>query len=110
MASPSRARLHAAWRERIGPVWKSRLAAGGGAVGVGLFAWAFAAAADSAQSLFSRLAQTWPYAPLIVTPTVFVLLAWATRRYVPAAKNRASLRSSPPLVWSRTAARAVWWR
>lgn len=87
MASPSRARLHAAWRERIGPVWKSRLAAGGGAVGVGLFAWAFAAAADSAQSLFSRLAQTWPYAPLIVTPAVFVLLAWATQRYVPAAKG-----------------------
>lgn len=87
MASPSRAALHAAWREHIGPVWKSRLAAGGGAVGVGLFAWFFANAADRAQHLFSGLTQAWPYAPLIVTPAGFVLLAWLTRRYAPLARG-----------------------
>lgn len=87
MAAPTRATLHAAWRDRIGPVWKSRLAAGGGAVGVGLFAWGFASAADGAQNLFGRLIAAWPLAPLILTPLGFVVLAGMTRRWSPMARG-----------------------
>ncbi len=83
----TREALHAAWRERVGPVWKSRLAAGGGAVCVGLFAWGFARAADEAQRAFARLVAIWPYAPLVLTPLGFFLLVWSTRRFSPLAKG-----------------------
>lgn len=83
----TREALHAAWRERVGPVWKSRAAAGGGAVCVGLFAWGFARAADEAQGAFARLVAAWPYAPLVLTPLGFFLLVWSTRRFSPRAKG-----------------------
>jgi H+/Cl- antiporter ClcA len=112
MAVSRRETLHAAWRERIGPVWKSRLATGGGAVLVGLFAYGFAWAADHAQLAFGRLATGWPYAPLVITPIGFLLLAWLTQRYAPLAKGSgipqviAAARDSSqarPLVSMRTA-------
>ena len=87
MAASRREILHAAWRERIGPVWKSRLATGAGAVLVGLFAFGFAWAADHAQMAFGRLSTGWPYAPLVITPMGFLLLAWLTRRYAPLARG-----------------------
>lgn len=83
----TRKALHAAWRERVGPVWKSRTAATGGAICVGLFAWGFARAADQAQDLFGRLVSVWPWAPLILTPFGFLLLVWSTRRFAPFAKG-----------------------
>ncbi|MBU1347743.1 MAG: chloride channel protein [Alphaproteobacteria bacterium] len=87
MPMPSRKVLHAAWRERIGPVWKSRMAAGLGAVLVGLFAWGFALAADHAQLAFNRFSGAWPYAPLIVSPLGFLALAWLTRIAAPEARG-----------------------
>ncbi|WP_420471038.1 chloride channel protein [Brevundimonas sp. FT23042] len=87
MAARTRKALHAAWREHIGPVWKSRTAAAGGAICVGLFAWGFARAADEAQALFARLVALWPLAPLILTPLGFFLLVWSTRRFAPLAKG-----------------------
>jgi H+/Cl- antiporter ClcA len=83
----TRKALHAAWRERVGPVWKSRTAATGGAICVGLFAWGFARAADEAQALFNQLVAVWPLAPLILTPVGFLLLVWSTRRFAPFARG-----------------------
>jgi len=83
----TRKALHAAWRERVGPVWKSRTAATGGAICVGLFAWGFARAADQSQHLFGRLVALWPWAPLVLTPLGFLLLVWSTRRFAPLARG-----------------------
>lgn len=83
----TRKALHAAWRERVGPVWKSRTAATGGAICVGLFAWGFARAADQSQHLFGRLVALWPWTPLVLTPLGFLLLVWSTRRFAPLARG-----------------------
>lgn len=87
MAALTRKALHAAWREHVGPVWKSRAAAAGGAVCVGLLAWGFARTADGAQAAFARLVAVWPLAPLLLTPAGFLLLVWATRRFSPLARG-----------------------
>ena len=76
-----------AGKERLGPLWKSRLAATAGAVALGLMAIAFAWSADQAMHVFNAMVRRWPYAPLGLTPLVFGLLAWFTRRYAPAAKG-----------------------
>lgn len=82
-----RERIQARWRERLGPIWKSRLAAAGGALALGLVALGFAWAADQAMRQFEVVAARLPWAPLVVTPAVYALLAWATRRFAPAAKG-----------------------
>jgi H+/Cl- antiporter ClcA len=84
---PTRAAIHAAWRERIGPVWTSRAAAGGGAVVLGLVALLFARMADMAQEQFDRMVAIWPYAPLAITPAGFVLIVWLTRTLAPEARG-----------------------
>jgi H+/Cl- antiporter ClcA len=69
------------------PVWRKRAAIFGGAVAVGLIAIAFARIADHASALFLDVtARTW-WAPLILTPCAFALIAWATRRFAPAASG-----------------------
>lgn len=83
----TRADIHAAWREKVGPVWKSRLAAGGGAVVLGLVALAFARLADLAQEQFDHLIAAAPYAPLVLTPAGFVLIVWLTRTLSPQSKG-----------------------
>ena len=82
-----RERIQRRWTERLGPLWKSRLAATAGAVALGLMAIAFAWAADQAMHFFNALEHRWPYAPLVLTPVVFGALAWLTRRYAPAARG-----------------------
>ena len=82
-----RERIQRRWTEQLGPLWKSRLAATAGAVALGLMAIAFAWSADQAMHLFNAMVRRWPYAPLGLTPLVFGLLAWLTRRYAPAAKG-----------------------
>jgi H+/Cl- antiporter ClcA len=82
-----RDRIQARWRERLGPLWKSRLAAAGGALVLGLVALAFAWLADRAMSLFEMVDGRLPYAPLVMTPLGFGLLVWMTRRYAPAARG-----------------------
>lgn len=69
------------------PVWRRRAAILGGAVAVGLVALLFARLADAAGHGFRMLVAHWPYAPLLLTPAVFVALAWITRRYVPDARG-----------------------
>jgi H+/Cl- antiporter ClcA len=82
-----REHLQARWRERLGPLWKSRLAATGGALMLGLVALGFAWASDQAMQRFAGLAGRWPYAPLVLTPLAFGVLAWLTHRYAPAARG-----------------------
>jgi len=82
-----REQLQARWRERLGPLWKSRLAAAGGALMLGLVALGFAWAADQAMRLFGGLVARWPYAPMVLTPLTFGLLAWLTTRFAPAARG-----------------------
>ena len=87
MASRLRRRIQAAWKRRHGPIWRSRLAAGLGAVALGLVAIAFARLADEAQALFGELTGRWPYAPLILTPAGLVAIVAFTRRFAPASRG-----------------------
>ena len=66
---------------------RRRLATGVGAVLLGLVALAFAGISDRAQATFSAFVTRWPYAPLAVTPAVFVLVVWITRRFAPYARG-----------------------
>lgn len=58
-----------------------------GALAIGLVALAFAAVSDVAQQVFRSVSGTIGPAVLVLTPAGFVLLAWLTRKYVPAAKG-----------------------
>jgi H+/Cl- antiporter ClcA len=69
------------------PVWRRRTAIFGGAITVGLIAIAFAWVADKASDLFGHaIAGHW-WLPLVLTPAGFVLLAWITIRFAPAARG-----------------------
>lgn len=69
------------------PVWRRRVASISGAVLLGLVALMFADAADWASGRFQKLFVAHWWAPLIVTPLGFVLLAYLTRRIAPAARG-----------------------
>jgi len=65
------------------PVWRRRLAMGGGAVLVGLVALLFADMANEAIDLFKRyIASIW-WLPPVVTPLGVAVIAVATRRFTP---------------------------
>lgn len=64
-----------------------RVATGLGAVLVGAVALGFAASADLAQKAFDALVVRFPLAPLALTPALFVLVAFATRRWLPNARG-----------------------
>jgi H+/Cl- antiporter ClcA len=64
-----------------------RLATGIGAVVLGLAALAFARLGDVSQAGFARCVAAWPYAPLLITPAVFGLVAYATGRWAPEARG-----------------------
>ncbi|KQM21035.1 chloride channel protein [Novosphingobium sp. Leaf2] len=75
---------------RHGPealVWRRRVAIIGGAVLVGLVALIFAHVADRANGAFHAYVTRTPWAPLVVTPIGFALIAWATIRFAPTAKG-----------------------
>ncbi|WP_312708480.1 chloride channel protein, partial [Stenotrophomonas sp.] len=59
--------------------WLERLALWGGAVAVALAAILFAKASDAAFALFRHIYDTSPWWPLLLTPTVFAVLAWLTQ-------------------------------
>ena len=93
---------------------RRRVATGAGAVLLGLAALAFAKAGDAAQALFGRLVTAYPNAPLLLTPTLFALVVYATGRWVPAARGsgipqviaaarEAQREATGPLVSLRTA-------
>ena len=66
-------------------VWRSRIAAGSGAVLIGLVATGFARAADTLQGRMNGFMHREIATSLVVTPLMFGALAWLTRRYAPAA-------------------------
>jgi H+/Cl- antiporter ClcA len=68
-------------------VWRTRLVFWLGAVLVGLAATALAIGSDHAGHIFSRILETSPYIPVVLTPLGLVLITWITRRFVPAAKG-----------------------
>jgi H+/Cl- antiporter ClcA len=59
----------------------------GGALALGLAAIVFARAGEAAQDLFGRLSRAWPYAPLVLTPALFIAVTWATRLYCAPARG-----------------------
>ena len=63
--------------------WRQRLVFWAGALAVGLVAVGFALAADRVQELFNHVVESTPYLPLILSPSVFALSAWATLRWFP---------------------------
>lgn len=63
--------------------FRTRLSFLGGAVLVGLAALAFAKVADIANGLFHQMAAVAPLAPLILTPAMFALCAFISRRFAP---------------------------
>ncbi len=85
-----RRRLRILWRRRAQrhataqlSLVRRRIATVVGAVLLGLVALAFAAVSDGAHELFVALVARWPLAPLFVTPAVFGLVVWVTRRWAP---------------------------
>lgn len=79
-AGGQRARIQAAWAATIGPVWRSRAAAGLGAVLIGVVALGFAYLADLVAALVAGTMRAWAWSALAVTPAIFAVLVWATRR------------------------------
>ena len=67
--------------------WQRRLALWAGGVLVGLAAIVFANLATFAYELFESMLGLSPYLPLIVTPAVFAMLAYATRGRLAAARG-----------------------
>jgi len=66
---------------------RSRLAAGVGAVLLGLAALAFAKLGDFAQHLFATLDARLPYGPLLLTPALFASVVYVTLRWLPDARG-----------------------
>ena len=66
-------------------VWQRRMVFLAGATAVGVTAVGFAKCADLAQEAYRFLAGAWPWLPLVMTPLGFAVLAYVTRRWVPAA-------------------------
>ena len=69
------------------PVWRKRVAIVSGAIMLGLVALLFATIANQANHLFILLYRAAWWAPLIVTPAGFVILAWFTRTAAPDARG-----------------------
>ncbi len=66
---------------------RRRVATGIGAVVLGLVALAFARGGDLARAGFARIVAAAPYAPLLLTPAIFAVVVWLTRRFVPEARG-----------------------
>lgn len=68
-------------------VLRRRVATGIGAVLLGLVAIGFAKLGDQAQHLFMRFSTAWPYAALLLTPTIFAATVYLTQRWAPMARG-----------------------
>jgi H+/Cl- antiporter ClcA len=69
------------------PLWNRRIWFLGGALLVGSASVGFALCASWANEVFRRLLAWNIYAPLLLTPLGFGLIAWITRRYFPGAQG-----------------------
>ena len=67
--------------------WRRRLAMLTSAVLIGVLATLFAWAADFAQRNFAAMTREEPYAPLLLTPFLFVAIAALTRSLAPASRG-----------------------
>ncbi|MFJ4067273.1 chloride channel protein [Pseudomonas sp. NPDC089996] len=67
--------------------WRQRVAFWVGALLVGLAALAFAWVADHAYALFSSISGHYHWAPLLITPAGFAVLAWLSNRWFSQAKG-----------------------
>jgi H+/Cl- antiporter ClcA len=67
--------------------WRRRLAMLTSAVSIGVLAMLFARASDVAQREFAGLTAAFPYAPLVLTPALFVAIAALTRSLAPASRG-----------------------
>jgi len=92
--SPRWLRLSRIWSHRVAMRARSpltdmrrRVATGAGAIVLGLVALGFAGLGDWAQHGFVRIVARWPYAPLVISPLLFAAVAWACRRWAPAARG-----------------------
>lgn len=81
----TRSAIEAAWRTQHGPVWRSRAAAGAGALAIGLASTGFAWAANAVQARMGAFMHREIWTSLIATPLMFAALAWLTRRFAPGA-------------------------
>lgn len=70
-----------------GSIWRRRIAIGGGAVLVGLMALLYARIADLANAAFLGIVAWNSWAPILITPLGFALLAWITRVAAPDARG-----------------------
>jgi H+/Cl- antiporter ClcA len=69
------------------PRWKTRLLIWGSAAAVGVAAVAFAKIADIAQWALRRLLGLYPWAPWVLAPAGFFIIAWLTRRFFQGAEG-----------------------
>ncbi|MDF0543608.1 chloride channel protein [Sphingobium sp. H39-3-25] len=73
--------------DRVPRAIRGRLAAVTGAILLSLFAIAFADCGEVAQSAFARLAKAHPLMPFVISPSLFMLVVYLTRRWAPAARG-----------------------
>ncbi|CDO33976.1 MULTISPECIES: chloride channel protein [Novosphingobium] len=66
---------------------RRRAATAIGAISLGLLAIVFAWSGDKAQQIFLSITRSYPYLPLILTPSVFAGVVWITNTWAPAAKG-----------------------
>lgn len=64
-------------------LWRKRLVFWLGAISVGFIASGFALAADWAQKTFDAIVGTYHWAPLVVSPLLFGIIAWLTQKFFP---------------------------
>ncbi|MGE0774617.1 MAG: chloride channel protein, partial [Sphingomonadaceae bacterium] len=62
-----------------GAVWRRRIAIGGGAIVIGLLALLYARIADGAGEMFLAVVHAYWWAPVVLTPVGFALIAAVTR-------------------------------
>ena len=67
--------------------WKIRLVFWCSAILVGIAATLFAIASEHTHALFKQIIGISPYIPLLLTPLIFILVAWLTRRFFPGAQG-----------------------
>lgn len=72
---------------RLTTPFMARFAAIVGALALALIAIAFARFGELAQNAFLRFYTAWPWATLVATPGLFMIVVWATRRYWPLARG-----------------------
>ncbi|MCW2394136.1 MULTISPECIES: chloride channel protein [unclassified Sphingobium] len=68
-------------------VMRGRIGAIGGALLLSLVAVLFAKLGEAAQGVFTGVADAFPYAPLVITPGLFIAVTYVTRHWCPEARG-----------------------